>query len=127
MNTSKIEPIVYDEYPSGSYHGHDVTVDPVALCVRFPDYSSSDEYKSTKEWSFTFDGHYFRVYDWKETSEYDTGLPSPLKFWNQRTVTLHIGHFRNVPLEIVDAFRNELLRTLRATVASETSMSEAKG
>ncbi len=90
-----------------SFHMVEVTVNPKLLIEGLGASGTSyDDYKSSKEWTFTRGQDVFTLYDWKETSNYDEGLPSPARFWAQNKVTLHIGHMRET---IADA---KLLKTL---------------
>jgi hypothetical protein len=88
-----------------SFHRRTLTVNPAILLGLFPDYSPSDSYKVSREWTFTYKGYVFTLYDWKETSLYDNDLPSEYQFWNQDRVTLHIG---SATPHLEDEFRTEL-------------------
>lgn len=97
------------EFPAGtSFHRRTVTVNPRVLLERYPDYDTSDQYKSTREWVFRFKGALFTVYDWKETSAYDPDYPSEQSFWARPTVTLHIGSAGLGEEEFIREFLKEL-------------------
>lgn len=52
----------------------------------------SDDYKVSGEWVFTSeDGDVVTLYDWKETSLYDSGLPSVEEFRTRNNICFHVG------------------------------------
>jgi hypothetical protein len=55
--------------------------------------SGGDDYKVSGEWTFvSTEGEVFNVYDWKETSLYDSDLPSVQKFRKStEPVMFHVG------------------------------------
>jgi hypothetical protein len=73
-----------------SFHDVTIKVDPAVFSAKYPDYEEYGD-KSSRDWTFSYLGEVFTVYDWKETSLYDDRLPSPHEYWSQPTVTLHIG------------------------------------
>lgn len=93
---------VYTDYsdkanPSGtSFHGVTVRVKPSLLIEALGDTRISDDYKISKEWIFIHKptGAIFTLYDWKETSLYDNGYPSPSQVWSGSSIELHIGHMK---------------------------------
>jgi 2-iminobutanoate/2-iminopropanoate deaminase len=69
-----------------------------------------DAYKVSGLYSFVDGPRVFTVYDWKSTSLYQHGLPSPLAFWNSRSkLVLSIGSNGDE----VDDFREWLLETVQ--------------
>lgn len=73
-----------------SFHGTEMIVCPKELITAFPDFEPGCG-KTTREWVFDMDGQTFTLYDWKETSDYESGLPPYEEFWSQGYVKLHIG------------------------------------
>lgn len=73
-----------------SFHGTTFTVSPKELLLAFPNFEPGCG-KTTREWVFEFEGNVFALYDWKETSEYESGLPSYQDFWDRDYIELHIG------------------------------------
>ena len=92
--------------PTGtSYHNVVIRANPSKLLKVLGNDYASDLYKVSREWICEFNGNVFTVYDWKETSLYGDGLPSPENFWSRDVVELHVGSRVGAPHEneFVDA------------------------
>jgi hypothetical protein len=51
-----------------------------------------DDYKVSGEWVFeSEEGDVVTLYDWKETSLYDSGLPSVEEFRTRNNICFHVG------------------------------------
>lgn len=98
-----------------SSNGVEVTLNPDLLSEVFPNYLGGGD-KTTREWYFEFEGETFTLYDWKETSEYQSGLPAYSQFWSRDKVTLHLGSRSSYSQEV--KFRDELLSNLASTKVS---------
>lgn len=88
-----------------SFHGQTISVKPKDLIAIFGSSFESDGYKVTCEWFFEDDeGNVFTLYDYKESSLYDKGLPSPDELKNQ-VIEFHIGYadraMRDVAEELI--------------------------
>ena len=92
-----------------SFHDVTITVDPAVFSAKYPDYDGYGD-KSTRDWTFSYGGEVFTVYDWKETSEHSPDLPHPSVFWSQPQVTLHIGSRLGTSQEV--EFKSALLSSL---------------
>jgi len=67
---------------------------------------TSDKYKSSRDYFFSFNGEPVTLYDWKSTSLYEDRLPKPKDFWAQTTpVVFNVGGvteiYRNQPALLV--------------------------
>lgn len=84
-------------FKSTSYHGVEVSVNPEKLIETLGNKPSEGEGKITKEWWFLHapTGEVFSLYDWKQTSNYDSEFPSVNEFWSNDKVILHIGHSKS--------------------------------
>lgn len=82
-----------------SFWNVEITVNPIKLIALLGDSNESDGYKVSKEWVFRLKAKphlVFTLYDYKETSLYDKGNPSPERYWSGiQDVHLHIGHMKN--------------------------------
>lgn len=92
-----------------SFHDVTLSIDPSLLSRVYPGYVNDGD-KTTREWYFWFDGDLFTLYDWKETNEYASGLPSYHEFWSNKIVRLHIGSKTSSYKE--QAFKEALLKNL---------------
>lgn len=95
---------------STSFHDTLVKLNPADLLRKFPKYLLGDQYKVSRVWIFEFNGNPFTVYDWKETSLYDTHLPPENLFWEQKLVELHVGS--RSPKHEENEFVEELIRAI---------------
>lgn len=70
-----------------------VSVVPAKVVEVFAGGREADSYKVSRSWAFESSvGDVFTLYEYKQTSLYDTRNPSPDRFWGQRrAVLLHIG------------------------------------
>lgn len=70
-----------------------VDIAPATLVKVFGEPEEGDAYKVSGEYAFSDDaGNAFTVYDWKHTSLYDGGGPSPAQFWAEtESYEFHIG------------------------------------
>lgn len=85
-----------------------VTANYAKLVELFGESRDSDEYKVSGEWTFSDDeGNVFTLYDWKETSLYDSSLPSVAAFRQQDKAEFHVGGRGNAA-DFID-FLNEVL------------------
>lgn len=90
MSTFKIDP---NANPAGCSF-HDTTIDCSfsQLVALFGPPLESDGYKISGEWLFTDkSGNVATVYDWKETSLYDSDYPTVEELRSQPVVEWHIG------------------------------------
>lgn len=70
-----------------------------------PPNNEGDDYKVSTEWVFESDaGDVFTVYDYKETSLYDTGLPSVAVFRTQPEYEWHIGARDKISAQLFKAW-----------------------
>ena len=75
-----------------SFHNTTITIEPGVLIETFGA-SEGDDYKCAHEWSFLGqDGKPYTLYDYKQTSLYDSRLPDPLSpIYLNSKIEFHIG------------------------------------
>lgn len=80
---------------NGTYLVGEISLSPQKLTEIFGEPMEGDGYKISMEWLFEdSEGNVYTLYDWKETSLYDYGLPHPFEVANRPLVNFHIGGHR---------------------------------
>ena len=97
---------IKDYYRSnGSSLQSGVTIVPSRVVDLFGSPDDSDGYKVSMEWLFEDEeGNVVTLYDWKSTSLYEEGLPSPVSVINSvHPLHLHVGaHDYQTAVKFVD-------------------------
>ena len=85
--------LVSDARANGTGRVSEITVSPALLVAAFGAPGGADGYKVSGHYVFANDeGDVFTVYDWKMTSLYEAGNPSPGEFWNRdEPIQFNIG------------------------------------
>jgi hypothetical protein len=95
----------------GTHYRGQIYAVPQRVVDTFGRPGQADGYKVSGHYTFTDrDGNVFTLYDWKATSLYASGQPTPREFWgNWNPDLLHIGGHEGGDLE---AFERWLLERL---------------
>lgn len=102
---------------------------PVPLSVLyevFGEPSEGDQYKTTAEWRLRFeDGTVATIYDWKESSLYDSAAPSPEELLHDdyAGIDWHVGGKSVRALELVKAALEHAQAGAEAAVAERKAWS----
>ena len=77
----------------GTHAVGEIVASYAKLVKAFGKPQESDGYKVSGEWTFEDgrNGNIFTLYDWKETSLYDSEYPSVESFRQQKSANFHIG------------------------------------
>lgn len=101
----------------------DIDLIPSKLVEAFGEGDEGDGYKVTGEFCFSNKetGHFFYIYDWKMTSNYDDYGVSPYQFWKTKhPVTFNIGGKSMPSVEVLTE-----LRKIAGTLSKDMKKLEA--
>lgn len=91
ITKTRVEGVTLSDEMSGSLQGYLTASFDDLVWLLGPPNSSGDEYKVSTRWVLVFKGIPVRLYDYKETSLYETGLMSVSQFRQLPVYQWHVG------------------------------------